>query len=275
MLATLSRQRTMPVTCSTSWLRIVSGSVSGCGGDIGVKRHRRRLDDDIAQRIAHRFGGGLHQRAVERRRDRQRHRALGAHVLGHLDRAVDRALVAGDHDLRRVIVVGDGADLALRGRVGDLLRQREVGAEQRRHRALRRPAPPAASPARAASAASRSSRGRTIRPRTAPNIRRGCGRRRSSRHFGHAAIASASANTAIECAMIAGCAFSVSLSSSSGPSRISRNRFWPSASSTSSKTSRAARLASASAAPMPTAWLPCPGKMNARIDAPAMNRGGD
>ena len=30
--------------------------------------------------------------------------------------------------------------------------------------------------------------------------------------------------------MIAGCAFSVSLSSSSGPSRISRNRFWPSAS---------------------------------------------
>ena len=35
------------------------------------------------------------------------------------------------------------------------------------------------------------------------------------------------ANTAIELAMIAGWAFSVSLSSSSGPSRISRNRFWP------------------------------------------------
>ena len=68
--------------------------------------------------------------------------------------------------------------------------------------------------------------------------------------------------------MIAGCAFSVSLSSSSGPSRISRNRFWPSASSTSAKTSRAAALASASAAPMPTAWLPCPGKMNARIAVP-------
>ena len=75
-------------------------------------------------------------------------------------------------------------------------------------------------------------------------------------------------NTASELAMIAGCAFSVSLSSSSGPSLISRNRFWPSASSTSANTSFAARLASANAAPMPTAWLPCPGKMNARIVAP-------
>ena len=41
--------------------------------------------------------------------------------------------------------------------------------------------------------------------------------------------------------------------------------FWPSASSTSWKTSRACGLAAASALPMPTAWLPCPGKMNARI----------
>jgi hypothetical protein len=28
------------------------------------------------------------------------------------------------------------------------------------------------------------------------------------------------------------------------------------------------RLASANALPMPTAWLPCPGKMNARIGSP-------
>ena len=35
-----------------------------------------------------------------------------------------------------------------------------------------------------------------------------------------------------------------------------------------SNTSRAARLASASAAPMPTAWLPCPGNRNARIVFP-------
>jgi len=70
-------------------------------------------------------------------------------------------------------------------------------------------------------------------------------------------------------------AFSVSVGSSSGPSRINRERFCPSASSTSSNTSFAARLAPASAAPMPTAWLPCPGKMNARISTPAMNRRGD
>ena len=74
--------------------------------------------------------------------------------------------------------------------------------------------------------------------------------------------------TASACAMIAGWAFSVSFNSSSGPSRISRARFCPSASSTKSNVSRAVRVASASAAPMPTAWLPCPGKMKARIYAP-------
>ena len=47
-------------------------------------------------------------------------------------------------------------------------------------------------------------------------------------------------NTASAWAMIAGWAFSVSLRSSSGPSRISLKRFWPSASSTSPNTSRAA-----------------------------------
>ena len=66
-------------------------------------------------------------------------------------------------------------------------------------------------------------------------------------------------------AMIAGWAFSVSVSASSGPSRITAESFCPSASSTSSNTSRAAALASASSAPMPTFWLPWPGKMNALI----------
>ena len=111
--------------------------------DVGEERHARIADDDIAQRIAHRLGGGLHQRAVERRGDGQRHRALGAHFLGDLDRAVDRALVARQHDLARVIVVGDRADFALGCGFGDAAGEREVGAEQRRHRALRRPAPPA------------------------------------------------------------------------------------------------------------------------------------
>src|SRR3546814_8812157 len=43
--------------------------------------------------------------------------------------------VARDHDLRRIIVVGDGADFALGRGVCELLRGVDVGAEQRRHRA--------------------------------------------------------------------------------------------------------------------------------------------
>ena len=49
------------------------------------------------------------------------------------------------------------------------------------------------------------------------------------------------------------------------PRASARDSFWPSASSTSSNTSRAAGKASASASPMPTAWLPWPGKMKARL----------
>ncbi len=68
----------------------------------------------------------------------------------------------------------------------------------------------------------------------------------------------------------AGWAFSVSVSSASGPSHMSCERFWPSASSTSANTARAAGTASASALPMPTAWLPCPGNVNAiAISAPS------
>ncbi len=72
---------------------------------------------------------------------------------------------------------------------------------------------------------------------------------------------------AIEAAMIAGWAFSVRTRSLSGPSHISFDSFWFSASSTSWKTARAGAKASASALPMPTAWEPCPGKMNARVMA--------
>src|SRR5215472_7506121 len=66
-------------------------------------------------------------------------------------------------------------------------------------------------------------------------------------------------------AMIAGCAFSVSVRSLSGPCHITRDRRCESASSTSSKTALAGVNASANTFPMPIAWLPCPGKMNARV----------
>src|SRR5690349_21585713 len=44
--------------------------------------------------------------------------------------------------------------------------------------------------------------------------------------------------------------------------------FWPSASSTSSKTARASGKASPRSLPMPTAWLPCPGNVNAMAISP-------
>ncbi len=66
-------------------------------------------------------------------------------------------------------------------------------------------------------------------------------------------------------AMRAGWVFSVRVRSSIGPSRISLLSFWPRASSTSWNTSRALAKASPRSAPMPTAWLPWPGKMKARL----------
>ena len=77
---------------------------------------------------------------------------------------------------------------------------------------------------------------------------------------------SSTRRVAMALAMIAGWAFSVSVSWSSGPSRMIAQSFCPSASSTSSNTSRAAALAAASSLPMPTFWLPWPGKMKARIE---------
>ncbi len=75
--------------------------------------------------------------------------------------------------------------------------------------------------------------------------------------------ASSTRITAMETAISAGWAFSVRVRSASGPSHMSRDSFWFSAPSTSSNTARAAAKLSASALPMPTAWLPWPGNMKA------------
>ena len=66
-------------------------------------------------------------------------------------------------------------------------------------------------------------------------------------------------------AIRAGWALAVRVSSSTGPSNISRERFWERAASTSSNTARACGKASARALPMPTAWLPWPGNRKARV----------
>ncbi len=69
-------------------------------------------------------------------------------------------------------------------------------------------------------------------------------------------------NTAILTDIIAGWAFSVFVSSSISPSHIILVRFCPRDSLTSSYTSLEAAKLSANAFPIPTNWLPCPGKTN-------------
>ena len=104
-------------------------------GDVGEQRQAQRARRGLGQCLGHRIGGGGHQRAVERRRDGQRDAALDAVLLDQRDRAIDRRLVAREHDLTRIVIVGDGADLALGRRLGQRLRLVDVGAEQRAHRA--------------------------------------------------------------------------------------------------------------------------------------------
>ena len=66
-------------------------------------------------------------------------------------------------------------------------------------------------------------------------------------------------------AMMAGWAFTVCFSSSSGPRNSISVRGRPSASSTCSNTSRAAGDCSYSSRPIPTAWAPWPGNRKAAL----------
>lgn len=84
--------------------------------------------------------------------------------------------------------------------------------------------------------------------------------------------ASSTRSTARLAAIRAGWALVVRVSSSTGPANISRDRFWPRAASTSSSTARACGKASARSRAMPTAWLPWPGKMSARMLRPDRRR---
>jgi hypothetical protein len=121
MYCTLSRQRTMAVTCSTSRCLMSAGLVISDASTLATSGHPRRRQRHLLQRLLHGVGGGLHQRAMEGRAHRQHHAALGAARLGRLDRPLDRRLVAAHHDLAAAIVVGDGHDLALRRLLAGLL----------------------------------------------------------------------------------------------------------------------------------------------------------
>src|SRR5947199_8907137 len=97
--------------------------------------HRRRFDGDARQRLRHRIGCRLHQLAMERRRHRQQHGALGASGFRDLHCTIDRGLITGDHHLTAAIVVGGLTNLTLGGLMGDRRRRFVVEAEQGRHRA--------------------------------------------------------------------------------------------------------------------------------------------
>ena len=68
----------------------------------------------LGQPLAQPLGGRLHQARMERRRHRQRQRALRARRLEQLAGLVDAGLGAGDHGLLRIVEVDRLDDLAAR-----------------------------------------------------------------------------------------------------------------------------------------------------------------
>ena len=65
--------------------------------------------------------------------DRQHHRTLGTPGFRDLDRALDRCLVAGNHDLTAAVVIGCLADLPPGGFVRHCDDRLEFEPKQRRH----------------------------------------------------------------------------------------------------------------------------------------------
>ena len=208
---------------------------------------------------------------MERRGDRQQHRAPGALGLGDLDRALDRRLVAGHHDLPAAIVVGGLADLALRGLGRDRRRRVELQCRAAPPSRRCRPAPPAAWRGRGCAAAARCRRcvnapaaaSAEYSPSEWPATN--C----ASRLRSTPASASSTRIAASETAISAGWAFSVSVSLSAGPSHMIAVSFSPSASSTSSNTARAGERPRP--APCPCRPPGCPGPGIRRLPSSACN----
>ena len=228
---------------------MAAGSVSGAAPTLATTGTTGAFMATLDKRVRHHVRRGLHQRAVEGRGDGQHDRALGALGLGDLRTALDGGLGAGDHHLAIAVVVGGLAHLALRGFRRGCGSSREIEAEQGRHgagahgrRTLHRLA---ADPEQARRIGKREGAVR----RRAPNTRPANGPPRILPCWTTVMPCSASSTriTAMDTAIRAGWAFSVSVSSASGPSHIRADSFWPSAASTSSKTARAAAKFSASA----------------------------
>jgi hypothetical protein len=257
----LSRQRTRPVTCSTSRRRMTSGSVSGRAVMLATMATRVARMVGGGQGGGHLVGGGLHQRAVEGRRDVQRN-GPRAQFLGLLDGAVDGGLVARDDDVAVVVVIGHDADADFRPGLRRLFGQGQIGlrADQRRHGA------PAHRHGALHGLPAQLQQPGGVGERDRPGGAQG--RIFAQRMAGHECLRGShrtrtrpSAPASPRPTRPSGPA-GRSRSGSAGPRgpRASAGlRFWPRASSTSAKTARAEAKASARAAPMPTDWLPCPG----------------
>ena len=135
MYCTLSRQRTRPVTCSTSRCLMAAGSVISAASTLATSGTRGVASDTVSSAafiasaagcISGQWKGALTGSSMPR---------LAPLGLGHLDGALDGFLVAAHHDLPAAIVVGDGDDLAERRLLAGLLGRLELDAEQGRHRA--------------------------------------------------------------------------------------------------------------------------------------------
>ena len=136
---TLSRQRTVAVTWATRPDRIASGFVTASASTFETSGGLGGTNRDVLQRFLHRLSSRLHQRAMKRRRDRQKQRPFCAGELGEFHRALDRGGRARDDDLTAAVVIGRLADRASEIEVArrlcrDLHHCPELEAEDGRHR---------------------------------------------------------------------------------------------------------------------------------------------
>ena len=177
---TTASQRTGDDTCSTS------ASIADLPRRASARRPRwrRSARADRATVSARSSGasrscGRLHQRAVERRADRQRHHPLRAQRLGPLAGARDRvarpAITTCPAPFKFAGLTTSPCG-GLAARLRDLCRHRARGSPPSRRS---RPAPPPACSGRGAARSAARRRKRRCRRRRWPNTRRGCGRRRT------------------------------------------------------------------------------------------------
>ena len=105
------------------------------GIDVGHDRNARIARRQRAQLRREAILRGLHERAVERRADGERHDALCAQLFRARARAIDGSLRAGNHDLAGAVHVRRRHHLAVR-RLGARLRDAiGIETENGRHRA--------------------------------------------------------------------------------------------------------------------------------------------